>query len=64
MHNLGLIADQALTALHENARRLERVVMRMPPGSDRDELVWIVEAMTREADIGRAGISKLSKRAR
>lgn len=29
--DIGLIADAALIALHENAKRVERVALRMPP---------------------------------
>lgn len=59
--DVGLIADAALIALHENARRVERVALRMAPGSDRDELVWIVEAMMDAGDKGRRGISEIAK---
>jgi hypothetical protein len=62
--DIGLIADAALIALHENARRVERVALRMPPGADRDELVWIVEAMMTAGDTGRQRISEIAKRKR
>lgn len=59
--DIGLIADAALIALHENAKRIERIAMRMPAGLDRDELVWIIEEMTDAADKGRRGISEIAK---
>lgn len=62
--DIGLIADAALIALHENAKRVERVALRLPPGPERDEFVWIVEAMMDAGDKGRRGISEIAKRKR
>lgn len=59
--DISLIADAALIALHENAKRVERVAMRMPAGPDRDELVWIVEAMMTAGDAGRDGIRRIAR---
>jgi len=58
--DMGLIADAALTALHERANKLERIAMRMPAGLDRDELVWVIEAMRGDADQGRERIARLA----
>lgn len=57
----GLIADAALGELHHQAKRVERVAMRMPPRPDRDELVWVVEAMMTAGDKGRRGIAEIAK---
>jgi len=59
--DIGLIADAALGELHHQAKRVERVAMRMPPGPDRDELVWVVEAMMDAGDKGRRGIAEIAK---
>lgn len=59
--DIGLIADAALGHLHHQAKRVERVALRMPPGPDRDELVWIVEAMMNAGDEGRAGIAGIAR---
>lgn len=59
--DIGLIADAALIALHENAKRVERVAMQLPEGHYRDELVWIVEAMMDAGDKGRRGIGEIAK---
>ncbi|TPG40512.1 hypothetical protein EAH79_11430 [Sphingomonas koreensis] len=59
--DIGLIADAALGRLHENAKRIERVAMRLPAGPDRDELVWIVEAMMDAGDKGRREIREIAQ---
>jgi hypothetical protein len=54
--DIALIADAALTALHEHARRLGKVTTRMHSGEYRDELVWLAESMRDEAEKGRASL--------
>lgn len=59
--DIGLLADAALGELHRQAKRVERVAMRMHPGPDRGELVWIVEAMMNAGDKGRRRISEIAR---
>ena len=60
--DIGLITNAATGELHHQAKRVERVAMRMPPGPDRDELVWIVEAMMDAGDKGRRGMGEIARR--
>lgn len=59
--DIGLITDAALGQLHYQAKRVERVALRMPPGADRDELVWLVEAMMNAGNEGRRGIGEIAR---
>jgi len=59
--DIGLIADAALGELHHQAKRVERVAMRLPAGPERDELMWIVEAMMDAGDKGRSGIAEIAR---